>query len=162
MKRQRVAAFGGSRPRRGLTGEGDLLAAEARLVADDGTGATLTLQAVADGDARWLAHNRKVKLPATTGGASGGYGSAPWLSLRAKCRLDFEHWTMGSASAPALPVRASVLNALVRKSSTRGTTGFVAWYVGISPKSGARNPITKLFAISPGADARTLISHGPI
>ena len=45
MKGQRIAAFGGSRPRCGLTGEGHLLAAEARLVADDGTGATLTLQA---------------------------------------------------------------------------------------------------------------------
>ena len=34
-------------PRRSLTGEGDLLAVEARLVADHGTSAALTLQAVA-------------------------------------------------------------------------------------------------------------------
>jgi hypothetical protein len=79
MKGQRVAAFGCSYPRRGLAREGDLLAAEARLVADHSASAALALQAVAHGDARWLALNRKVKLPATAGGASGGHGPAPWL-----------------------------------------------------------------------------------
>jgi hypothetical protein len=44
---------------------------------------------VAHGDARWFALNRKVKLPAAAGGASGGHGSAPWLSIWAECRLDF-------------------------------------------------------------------------
>lgn len=51
MKGQCVAAFGFPRPRRSLTGEGYLLAAEARLVADHGAGAALALQAVAHGDA---------------------------------------------------------------------------------------------------------------
>jgi hypothetical protein len=32
---------------------------------------------VAHGDARWLALNREVKLPAVAGGVSGGHGSAP-------------------------------------------------------------------------------------
>src|SRR5207248_7070939 len=69
-------------PRRRLTGEGDLLAAEARLVADRGASAALALQAVAHGDARWFALNRKMKLPATAGGTSDGHGLAPWLSIR--------------------------------------------------------------------------------
>src|SRR5262249_24529422 len=81
MKGQRVPAFGRPHPRRRLTGEGDLLAAEARLVADRGASAALALQAVAHGDARWFALNRKMKLPATAGGASGGHGPAPWLSM---------------------------------------------------------------------------------
>jgi hypothetical protein len=54
---QRVAAFGCPHPRRSLTGEGDLLPAEARLIADHGAGAPLALQAVAHGDARWFALN---------------------------------------------------------------------------------------------------------
>ena len=74
MKGQCVAAFGCPHPRRSLTGEGDLLAAEARLVADHAPSATLALQAVAHGDARWLALDRKVKLPAVAGGASDGHG----------------------------------------------------------------------------------------
>ena len=53
---------------------GDLRAAEARLVADHGASAALALQAVAHGNARWFALNRKLKLPATAGGASGGHG----------------------------------------------------------------------------------------
>src|SRR5262249_39101655 len=43
MKGQRVATFGCPHPRRRLTGEGDLLAAEARLVADRGASAALAL-----------------------------------------------------------------------------------------------------------------------
>jgi hypothetical protein len=80
MKGQRVAAFRRPYPRGSLSGEGDLLTAETRLVADHSTGASLALQAVAHGDARWFATNRQLKLPAATGGASGGHGSAPWLS----------------------------------------------------------------------------------
>jgi hypothetical protein len=78
MKGQRVAAFGCPHPRRGLAGEGDLLAAKARLVAYHGAGATLALKAVAHRDARWFALNCKLKLPAAAGGAS-GHGLAPWL-----------------------------------------------------------------------------------
>src|SRR5258708_16567422 len=47
MEGQRVAAFGRPHPGRSLTGEGDLLAAEPRLVADDTAGAALALQAMA-------------------------------------------------------------------------------------------------------------------
>src|SRR5262249_54114408 len=79
MKGQRVAAVSCPHPRCRLTGEGDLLVAEARLVADHGAGAALALQAVAHRDARWFALNRKVKLPAAAAGASGGHRSAPWL-----------------------------------------------------------------------------------
>src|SRR5580700_3377232 len=77
MKGDRVAAFGRPHPRRSLTGEGDLLPAEARLVADHGPGAALALQAVAHGNARRLTLNRKVELPAAAGGLSGGHRSAP-------------------------------------------------------------------------------------
>jgi transposase InsO family protein len=41
--------FGCPHPRRSLTGEGDLLATEARLVADHGAGTALALQAMANG-----------------------------------------------------------------------------------------------------------------
>ena len=51
MKGQCVAAFRCTDPHRGLTGEGDLLSAKARLIADHGAGAPLALQAVAYGDA---------------------------------------------------------------------------------------------------------------
>jgi hypothetical protein len=78
VKGQQVAAFGYPPPRRSLSSDGDLFAAEARLVADHGTSAALALQTVAQGDTRWFALNRKVKLPAAAGGAS---GPAPWLSL---------------------------------------------------------------------------------
>jgi hypothetical protein len=48
MKGQDVAAFGGPHPRRSRAGgEDDLLAAEARLVADHGPGAALAREAVA-------------------------------------------------------------------------------------------------------------------
>jgi hypothetical protein len=57
-----------------LTREGDLLAAEACLVANHGAGAPLALQAVAHGDTRWFPLNREVKLSATAGGASGAHG----------------------------------------------------------------------------------------
>ena len=70
----RIAAFGCPHPRRGITGDGDLLATEARLVADHGAGAALAFQAVTHGDAQWLALNRKVKLPAAAGGVSGSHG----------------------------------------------------------------------------------------
>src|SRR5262249_2570213 len=82
MKGQRVAAFGRPPPCRRVTRDADLLAAEARLVADHGPGAALTLQAVAHGDARWLAVDRKVQLAATAGGASGGHGSTPCVWRR--------------------------------------------------------------------------------
>ena len=73
MKSQGVAAFGCPRPRRSLTSEGNLLTAKTRLVADHGSGAALACQAVTHGDARRLAVNHKVKLPATAGGAPGGH-----------------------------------------------------------------------------------------
>ena len=60
-------------PRRSLSGEGDLFAAEARLVADHSARAALTRQAAAHGDARWFALDRKVKLSAAAGRVSGGH-----------------------------------------------------------------------------------------
>src|SRR6516165_4380173 len=48
---QRIAAFARPLPRCRCTIEGDLLAAEPRLVADDGAGAALALQAMAHPDA---------------------------------------------------------------------------------------------------------------
>ena len=78
MEGQHVAAFGCPHPRPSIAGEGDLLPPEARLVADHGAGAALALQAVAHGNARWFALNRKVKLPAIAGGVSGTHGPARW------------------------------------------------------------------------------------
>jgi hypothetical protein len=57
MKGQRVATFGYPHPRRSLTREGDLLPAEACLVADHRPSAALALQTVAHGNARWFALN---------------------------------------------------------------------------------------------------------
>src|SRR5262245_29661054 len=51
MKGQRVAAFGCPHPGRSLTSEGDLLATEARLIANHGASAALAFQAVAHRDA---------------------------------------------------------------------------------------------------------------
>ena len=70
----RVAALGCPLPRRSLTGEGNLLQAKARLVADHRASTTLALQSVAHRDARWFALNRKVKLPTAAGGVSGHMG----------------------------------------------------------------------------------------
>jgi hypothetical protein len=88
MKGQRVAAFGCPHPLRSLTGKSDLLPPKPRLIADHGAGTTLALQAVAHGDTRWFALDRKVKLPATAGSASAGHGSAPSLSMCTVYRLD--------------------------------------------------------------------------
>ena len=71
MKGQGVAAFSCPHPRPILAGHCDLFAPEARLVADHGAGAALAFQAVAHGDARRFARNRKVKLPAAAGPVSG-------------------------------------------------------------------------------------------
>ena len=92
----RVAALGCPLPLRRFTGEGDLLAAEARLVAAHRPSTALALQAVAHSDARWFALNREVKLPAAAGGASGHWvglhghrrgRSVGWSSKR--CTSDF-------------------------------------------------------------------------
>jgi hypothetical protein len=56
---------------------------------------------VAHGDARWLALDRKIKLPAAAGGASGGHRSAPWLSKWAECRLDFKTMHHRAENRPA-------------------------------------------------------------
>src|SRR5215470_9200855 len=73
----RVAALGGARPGSGFSGEINLLAAEDRLVADDGAGATLALQTVTHRDARGLALDGEVELAAAAGGVPGGHGVAP-------------------------------------------------------------------------------------
>jgi hypothetical protein len=71
MKGHDVAAVGRSLPLRGFAGDGDLVIAVARLVADHGTGASLTRQAVAHGVARGFAFDCEVKLSAA---AAEGYG----------------------------------------------------------------------------------------
>jgi hypothetical protein len=92
MKSQCVAAFGFPCPRSRLTDERHLLTAKARLIANDGTSAALALQAMTHGNARWLALNRKVKLTAAAGGAS-GHGSDPWLSMTSVMRpSSFARW----------------------------------------------------------------------
>jgi hypothetical protein len=96
MKGDRVAALRCPHPRRSLATEGDLLSEEARLVADNGAGAALARQAVAHGDARWLALDRKVKLPAAAGDVSNGHGSAPWLLIRVECRRSIRTMHHGS------------------------------------------------------------------
>jgi hypothetical protein len=88
MKGQGVAAFGCPHPCRSLTGEGDLFAAKACLVASHGSGAALALQAVTHGDARWFALNRKAKLSVVANGVSGRHRPAPWLSILAECSSD--------------------------------------------------------------------------
>jgi hypothetical protein len=79
MKGHRMAAFGCPHPRRRIASNGDLLAAEARLVADNGAGAALARLAVAHGNARWFALIRQVNPAATAGGVSNRHGLAPWL-----------------------------------------------------------------------------------
>jgi hypothetical protein len=81
MKGHRVATVSCPRPIRGPTGGGDLLAAEKRSVTDHAASTALALQAIAHGDARWFAVDSKVKLAAAAGGASGGHGLAPVLSI---------------------------------------------------------------------------------
>src|SRR5262245_19476453 len=129
MKGQRIAAFGCPHPRRSLTGEGDLLAAEARLVADHGAGAALALHAVAHGDARWFALNRKVKLSAAAGGASSGHGKAPWLSICAECRLRFrtmhheQRKTRPLSGRLALLLHSNIVDQLPRSGEERSCGG---------------------------------------
>jgi hypothetical protein len=72
-----VAAFRCPHPGRGFTGESDLLAAEARLIADHSARAALTCQATAHGDARWFSIDRKVKLSAAAGRVSDRHEWAP-------------------------------------------------------------------------------------
>jgi hypothetical protein len=85
-----VAALGRARPLGVLAGERDLIAGKARLVGDDRAGAALALQAVAQGDARGLAFDREMELPAAAGGTSGGHGLRPW------------GWDLGGASPRAI------------------------------------------------------------
>jgi hypothetical protein len=73
MESQRVAALSRSHPRRSLSGEGDLLAAESRLIAHYGAGAPLALKALAHRNPRWFTINRKVKLPAAACGTPDGH-----------------------------------------------------------------------------------------
>src|SRR4029450_5083624 len=68
-----VAALGRARPRGRPAGECDLLATEARLVADHSAGAALALQTVAHGDAHRLAFDGEVELAAAAGGSASGH-----------------------------------------------------------------------------------------
>ena len=105
-----------------LPAKRDLLAAEARLVADHAAGASLALQAVAHGDARWFALNGKVKLAAAAGGASGGHGSVPWAgemgggSKRCTTRL---------SAKPKADIRRRTALALLLAAVTLGLVGLI-------------------------------------
>jgi len=68
MKGHHVPAIGRPPPLRGFAGDGDLVIAVARLIADHGAGPSLARQAVAHSVARGFAVDRKLKLPATAGG----------------------------------------------------------------------------------------------
>ena len=68
MKGHHVPAIGRPPPLRGFAGDGDLVIAVARLIADHGAGPSLARQAVAHSVARGFAFDRKLKLPATAGG----------------------------------------------------------------------------------------------
>jgi hypothetical protein len=87
MKGQAVAAISRPGPRRCLARDGDLLALKARLVADHGSGAALTGQAVTHSDARWLALDHQVQLPATASGASAGHELSPPLNFECSVEL---------------------------------------------------------------------------
>ena len=108
---ERVAALGGARVLGGGAGEGDLLAAEAGLVADDGAGAALALQAVAHGDARGLAFDGERELPAGAGGAAGGRGHGGGARLRGS--IDAGDSVAGFA-AEALPAATMSAHAAPR------------------------------------------------
>ena len=74
---ERIATLSRARPRSGLTGEGDLLTAEARLVADHSARAALALQAVTHGDTHGLALDDEIELSAAAGGLADAHGMAP-------------------------------------------------------------------------------------
>jgi len=109
MKGQRVAAFGRPHPRRSLSDDGDLLAGKTRLVADHGAGAALALQAVAHGNARWFALNRKVKLPAAAGGASGHGSNSMAVDLGGSLRWTYRQCVMRKSVGQCKPARPSRL-----------------------------------------------------
>ena len=76
------AAVGRPLPRRGFAADGDWSRGNRAWLLITAPVPALALQAVAHGNARWFALNRKVKLPATAGGAS-GHGSNSVLSMSA-------------------------------------------------------------------------------
>jgi hypothetical protein len=63
MIRHYVAAFRSAPPRCRFADKGNLLYAKASLIADHGAGTALALQAMADGNARWLALNCRRTCP---------------------------------------------------------------------------------------------------
>jgi hypothetical protein len=94
-----VAAIGCPHPLRRFTIEGDLLATEARLIADRRARAALALKAVAHRDARRFAFNRKMKLSAAAGGASDDHRLAPCYRIRG-VRNDDQGCVTAGASPP--------------------------------------------------------------
>jgi hypothetical protein len=89
MKGQGVAAISRSCPRRGLADDGNLLTLKARLVAHHGSGAALAGQTVTHRDARWLALDRQVQLPAAASGASAGHELFSPVELQALSRAAY-------------------------------------------------------------------------
>jgi len=119
MKGQCVAAFGFAGPRSSFTGEGSLLATEARLITDHSAGATLALEAMAHGYACWLALDRKMKLTAAASGASDDHGSAPCLRCGAP---DFK--TMRQKNwMVRITVNSTVMELLLMQAATHCVLG---------------------------------------
>jgi len=85
MKGQGVAAISRPGPCRGLASDGNLITLKARLVAHHGSGAALAGQAVTHRDARWLALDRQMQLPAAARGASAGHELSLPLKRQALC-----------------------------------------------------------------------------
>jgi hypothetical protein len=102
MKGHGVATVGLSLPLRGFAGDGDLVIAVARLVADHGTGASLTRQAVAHGVARGFAFDCEVKLSAAAGGIT-CHSSAPRYSVAKDTGLEHEVESQLKPTRPTLP-----------------------------------------------------------
>jgi hypothetical protein len=80
MKGQGVAAFCCPHPRVSLPANVTCSRRKRAWLLTTAASAALALQAVAHGDARWFALNRKVKLPAAAGRVL-GHGSTPWLLI---------------------------------------------------------------------------------
>src|SRR5262245_10845847 len=105
MKGQGLAAFRRPRPRRGLAGDRkNLLTLKARLAAHNGSSAALAGQAVTHRNARWLALDRQVQLPAAAGGASSDHELSPRSASSARSTRAFEDTDLSHPPDMPLPM----------------------------------------------------------
>src|SRR4029079_17406764 len=112
---------GGPHPCGGLSGERNLLAGKARLVADHGAGAALGLQAVAHGNTHGLAFEGKRELSAAAGGTAGGHGRLRGSSMRANCSRNFRLENHGARRSGHLLHLLSVAPAPAERQSFRSS-----------------------------------------